>query len=92
MLRCTLVTAALGALLATDAAAQVSFERLRAAAEEPHNWLTYSGTYFSQRYSELDQVTPANVADLSMQWMYQARVAGTWQASPVVVDGVMYLT
>ncbi|MXY16706.1 MAG: PQQ-binding-like beta-propeller repeat protein, partial [Acidobacteria bacterium] len=92
MLRCTLLTAALGALLATDAAAQVSFERLRAAAEEPHNWLTYSGTYFSQRYSELDQVTPANVADLSMQWMYQARVAGTWQASPVVVDGVMYLT
>ena len=92
ILRGTLVAAALGALPATDAAAQVSFDRLRAAADEPHNWLTYSGAYFSQRYSELDQVTPANVTDLSMQWMYQARVSGTWQASPVVVDGVMYLT
>ena len=78
--------------LAATAPAQVTFDRLRAAAEEPHNWLTYSGTYFSQRYSELDQVTPDNVGNLELQWVYQAPVAGPWQSSPVVVDGVMYLT
>ena len=37
--------------------AQVSFERLLGAGEEPHNWLTYSGTYASTRYSLLDQIT-----------------------------------
>ena len=62
--------------LAAAAPAQVSFERLLAADEEPHNWLTYSGAYFSQRYSELDQVTSDNVGDLALQWVYQARVAG----------------
>ena len=48
---------------AADTVAQVPPERLEAAADAPADWLTYSGTYFSQRYSELDQVTPANVDD-----------------------------
>ncbi len=72
--------------------AQVPFERLRDAAAEPASWLTYSGGYFSQRYSSLDQVTPANIDDLRLQWVYQTAVAGSWQATPLVADGVMYLT
>ena len=72
--------------------AQVPFERLRDAAAEPASWLTYSGGYFSQRYSSLDQVTPANIDDLRLQWVYQTAVAGPWQATPLVADGVMYLT
>ena len=78
--------------LAVTLSAQVPFERLREAAAEPENWLTYSGDYFSQRYSALDQITPANVGDLSLQWVYQTPVAGPWQTTPLVVDGVMYLT
>ncbi len=72
--------------------AQVPYERLRDAAQTPQDWLTYSGTYSSQRYSELDQVTPDNVNDLQLQWAYQTPVMGPWQASPIVVDGIMYLT
>ena len=72
--------------------AQVPYERVRDAAQTPADWLTYSGTYSSQRYSELDQVTPDNVDDLQLQWAYQTPVSGPWQASPIVVDGVMYLT
>ena len=87
------VAAVLAGAAAGGAAAQeVSFERLRAAAEAPADWLTYSGTYFSQRYSELDQVTAANVRDLQLQWVYQTPVFGPWQSTPLVVDGVMYLT
>src|SRR5262249_47433309 len=56
------------------------------------NWLTYSGGYASQRYSALDQITPANVKNLKLQWAYQAPVSGNWQTTPLVVDGVMYLT
>ena len=92
MLRTALLTLALSGTALAAASAQVPFERLRGAAEEPQNWLTYSGGYFSQRYSELDQIAPDNVGDLELQWVYQTPVMGTWQATPIVVDGVMYLT
>ena len=77
---------------AAGLSAQVPSERLEAAAEAPADWLTYSGTYFSQRYSELDEVTPENVEDLQLQWVYQTPVFGPWQSTPLVVDGIMYLT
>ncbi len=92
MLRTAVLASALCGLLLADVSAQVPFERLQGAADEPQNWLTYSGGYFSQRYSELDQVVPDNVGDLELQWVYQAPVMGPWQATPIVVDGVMYLT
>ena len=72
--------------------AQVTYERLLHAAREPQNWLTYSGTYSSQRYSTLDQITPANVKDLEMKWVFQADSIQKMEASPIVVDGVMYVT
>ena len=52
-------------LLATAAPkAQVTFERLLRADREPQNWLTYSGTYLSQRFSQLTQITPYNVNNI----------------------------
>ncbi len=72
--------------------AQVPYDRIVRAATEPQNWLTYNGGYFSQRYSTLAQITPANVSDLEMKWMVQNQVVGAWQSNPLVVDGVMYLT
>jgi alcohol dehydrogenase (cytochrome c) len=73
-------------------AGQVGADRLLNAAKEPRNWLIYSGGYFSNRYSGLTQITPANVKNLEMKWMYQAAVAGGWQVTPLVVDGIMYFT
>lgn len=72
--------------------AQVSFERLLGAGEEPHNWLTYSGTYASTRYSLLDQITPANVGELELKWVFQAQSLEKFESTPLVVDGIMYLT
>ena len=72
--------------------AQVTYDRLLGAAKEAHNWLTYSGGYSSNRHSPLDQITPANVKNLEQKWVLQANVVGTWQATPIVVDGVMYVT
>ncbi len=86
------VLSAIACGIVAGLSAQVPFERLRDAAADPAQWLTYSGGYFSQRYSRLAQVTPANVDDLRLQWVYQAPVSGPWQATPLVVDGVMYLT
>ena len=80
-------------LVSVEPQAQVSFERLKQATEEPHNWLTYSGNYSSDRYSDLDEITPENIAGLQQRWVYQTGVFGlSWESTPLVVDGVMYLT
>ena len=79
-------------LLPAAAAAQVTPERLVNAAAEPHNWLTYSGTYASQRHSTLDRITSDNVGDLEMKWVFQSRTSHHFQATPLVVDGIMYHT
>ena len=72
--------------------AQVTPDRLLGAAQEPQNWLTYSGGYASQRHSLLTQITPANVRNLDLQWILPNQVFGAWQSSPLVVDGIMYVT
>src|SRR5664279_4656874 len=51
--------------------AQVSFDRLLHAGQEPQNWLTYSGSYKSWRYSPLDQIRTANAGNLELKWVYQ---------------------
>jgi alcohol dehydrogenase (cytochrome c) len=70
--------------------AQVTFERILHADREPQNWLTYSGTLSSQRYTLLNQITPQNVGNLELQWVFQARSLEKFEATPLVVDGVMY--
>ena len=67
-------------------------DRLLNAQKEPHNWLTYSGSYMSQRYSPLTQITTPNVKDLELKWVFQARWLDYNQATPIVVDGIMYTT
>jgi alcohol dehydrogenase (cytochrome c) len=70
--------------------AQVTFDRILAAEQEPANWLSYSGTVSNQRYSRLDQVTTANAKDLKLEWVWQARSLEKFEATPLVVDGVLY--
>jgi glucose dehydrogenase len=72
--------------------AQVTFDRILRAGKEPQNWLTYSGNTSSQRYSLLNQITPANVATMKLQWAFQARSIERFETTPLVVDGTMYLT
>ena len=70
--------------------AQVTFERLLRADREPQNWLTYSGTNQSQRFSQLTQITPENVKNLELQWIFQARSIEKFETTALVVDGIMY--
>ncbi len=80
-------------LLAANVGAQnVTPERILNAAREPQNWLTYGGGYASNRYSPLREITPQNVKNLEHQWVLQGQVLGAWQSTPLVVDGIMYLT
>jgi alcohol dehydrogenase (cytochrome c) len=72
--------------------AEVTSQRLVDAAREPHNWLTYSGTYASHRYSTLGQITRDNARTLEQTWIFQAESLEKFEATPLVVDGIMYVT
>ena len=71
---------------------QVSYERLLGAAQEPQNWLTYSGRYASWRYSALEQINTSSASRLAMQWAFQVADLGQFETSPIEVDGVLYGT
>jgi alcohol dehydrogenase (cytochrome c) len=72
--------------------AQVSYDRLLRTDQEPQNWLTYAGSYKSWRYSLLDQIHTGNAKNLELKWVYQLDTTDKFEASPLVVDGVMYFT
>jgi len=71
-------------------AQQVTFDRILHGDREPQNWLSYSGTLMNQRFSPLTQITAANVKNLQQQWVWQAKSLEKFEATPLVVDGVMY--
>src|SRR5207247_703453 len=84
-------------------AQQVTYERLLNADREPANWMTYSGTYRSWRYSPLDQIHRENVQKLKLKWVYQmstqdvgtthqVNATHTVETTPLVVDGIMYFS
>ena len=70
--------------------AQVTYERMLHAEREPWNWLTYSGGYSSLRYSLLTQLNRNNVKNLSLKWVWHPRYLEKMEATPLVVDGVLY--
>ncbi len=86
------LAAIVAALSSGTALAQVPYDRIAKAESEPANWLTYAGSYKSQRYTALDQINRQNVTQLRPLWVYQIRQAGIIETSPIVVDGVMYMT
>ncbi|MBK5294388.1 MAG: PQQ-binding-like beta-propeller repeat protein [Acidobacteriia bacterium] len=69
----------------------VTFNRLKNAAAEPHNWLTYWGDLRGTHASGLRQITPVNAATLKSQWTYQLGGA-TVETTPIVIDGMMFVT
>ncbi|TRW18269.1 PQQ-dependent dehydrogenase, methanol/ethanol family [Glacieibacterium frigidum] len=72
--------------------AAVTSERLLGAAAEPGNWLTHGGTYLEQRFSTLDQINAGNVGKLGLAWSYDLDTNRGQEATPLVIDGVMYTT
>ncbi len=56
------------------------------------NWLTYTGSYNGWRYAPGRQITPQNVGSLVPKWVYHLSGARSLQTTPLVYDGVMYVT
>jgi alcohol dehydrogenase (cytochrome c) len=75
---------------AATIAGGLTYERIRRAGSEPHNWLTYWGDYQGTHYSGLKEIDPSNVRQLQAKWALQLPGNSTIEATPLVVDGVMY--
>ena len=73
-----------------EIAGGLSYDRIRNAAAEPHNWLTYWGDYSGKHFSALKQVNTANVGQLQSRWAVQMPGDTLLEATPLVIDGVMY--
>jgi len=77
---------------ARRAAAQIDEQRIINADSEPHNWLAHGRDYGEQRYSPLQQVNEETVGELGLAWHFDTNTLRGLESSPIVIDGVMYLT
>jgi quinohemoprotein ethanol dehydrogenase len=72
--------------------AAVDDARLLAGAPDGADWLSYGRTYDEQRFSPLTQVSDANVGQLGLIWSSDLDTARGQEATPIVVDGIMYIS
>ncbi|NOX24829.1 MAG: PQQ-dependent dehydrogenase, methanol/ethanol family, partial [Deltaproteobacteria bacterium] len=81
-----------GVVLAKDKTTSPSIraDRYVSADKEPENWLLNGRTYTDQRYSPLKQINLGNVSDLSLAWYADTDTTRGLEATPLVVDGIMY--
>jgi alcohol dehydrogenase (cytochrome c) len=79
-------------LAAQTPAPLVTSQDLLDGLKDPGKWLTYGGDYSSHRHSPLTQITPENVSQLTAQWTFQTGTTGSFQTTPLVIDGVLYVT
>lgn len=66
--------------------------RINNADSEPGNWLSHGRTYEEQRFSPLTQINRDNVGELGLAWYRDMGTNRAQEATPIIVDGVMFLT
>ena len=83
------------AVAVADAPARTSQAISFADVERPTRgaWPTYHGNLSGNRFSPLDQINGTTILGLAPKWMFTIQGAPrALQATPIVVDGVMYVT
>lgn len=71
-------------------AAAVDAARLANAGSDPDNWMSHGRTYAEERFSPLAQINAGNVQALGLAWYWESDSTVGTQATPLVVDGIMY--
>ncbi len=78
-------------LLASSASAQeVPVDALLRPTTD--SWPTYHGDYTGRHHSPLTQIAPANVKQLTLAWAFQTNLTQSIKATPIVVNGIIYLS
>jgi len=70
----------------------VTSERLLKGTNDPSAWLMYGGNYQSWRFSPLKDLNRQNIKKLQVAWIFQTGIPSQLEASPIVADGILYLT
>ncbi len=84
--------AVLRALGAAPASIGVNAAAIINADANPGEWLSHGRTYSEQRFSPLNLISAENVRELGLAWSYDLGVSRGIEATPIVHDGVMYVT
>ena len=79
-------------LCAVLKAAEIDDTRLQAARQDHSSWLHYGRDYTHQRFSKLDQINRGNITRLKPKWTFSTGIKSSFQASPIIADGVMYVS
>ena len=82
----------LTAILVAFAASTVTEQHLRDAQADPATWLTYGKNYLGWRYSELAEINATSVSRLAPRWIHQTGIAGSFETTPLVTGGKMFIT
>jgi len=72
--------------------AAVDDSRMLGAAENGADWLSYGRSYSEQRFSPLEKINKGNVKNLGLAWYYNLDTHRGQESTPLVIDGVMYVT
>src|ERR671918_3301 len=72
--------------------AQMQSERMTMAEGADGDWTVYGGDLSNTRYVANDEINTDNVENLHLKWMFQTGVLGSFETTPIVEDGVMYIT
>ncbi len=71
-------------------ASTATVDEARIVKADPQNWLSTGRTYDEQRHSPLDQVSTETIGDLGLEWYWDTGTNRGLEATPIVVDGVMF--
>ncbi len=75
-----------------NGAGPVTSDMLEKASAARDQWLHYSGDYRGFRHSPLEDLNPENAKKLQVEWSFPTGTTGQFEVSPVVHDGVMFMT
>ena len=70
----------------------VDGKAIEANAKTTKDWLSYGLDYAETRFSKLDKINDGNVKNLGLMWTYNLESIRGVEATPLIVDGIMYVT
>jgi quinohemoprotein ethanol dehydrogenase len=82
----------IGQTWAAEAPVKVDAARMNNADRDAANWLSYGRTYSEQRFSPLTKITSDNAKQLGLAWFADLDTNRGQEATPLVIDGVMYVS
>jgi alcohol dehydrogenase (cytochrome c) len=75
-----------------DGASAEADSALLGAMADSADWPSYGRDYSNRRFSPLTQISPANAQQLKLAWRYKTGIPHSFEATPVVIDGTMYVS